>query len=618
MSKAQFAESLVGPGHTRFEHRGWWRFHQVHLYRIHSGRCLSETADLGLDSCQRVILPQSLDRSRMIMRDSIFVLLLAFVLPASAQSITTGGLPPSGPPDAGQSVKQIFAAFDHTDTPGCTVGVSLAGTEVLRAAWGMADLEHHVALTPDSVLEAGSVSKQFTAAAVLMLAEQGKLSLEDPVRKYIPELPDYGTTITIDHLVHHTSGLREWSSIVGVEGWPRSSREYSNLWVLDIASHQHSLNYKPGNEWSYTNTGYNLLAILVQRVSGKSLAQFTHDNIFSIMGMESTSWRDDFQRIVPGRAIAYEMEDGTEHQLMPFENAYGNGGLLTTVDDLLRWNDRFARSQIGDASFIRSELEPARLNDGESLFYAAGLFLDEYDGFREISHSGATAGYRAWLGFYPDRKLSVALLCNSAEANTVALGRRVADVYLLPSIEKPAGPSEVTLVGGMEGLYEDRRGHTTISIAREGGKLVANDKSPLIPVTPTSFRLSPEGSIFELVKNDNGKLIGLRVRSYGFVLDSFDKVDRVSPSRAELQAFTGEYFSDEAETTLNVELAPSGLEIHQRPDIVYPLTPAYADGFECRLGSVRFIRDESGHVTGLSFGDSRVWDLRFRRLVAKD
>jgi len=207
-----------------------------------------------------------------------------------------------------------------------------------------------------------------------------------------------------------------------------------------IASHQKTLNYKPGDEWSYTNTGYNLLAILVQRVSGKSLAEFTHDNIFSPLGMQATSWRDDFQRIVPNRAIAYEQANGSEHQLMPFENAYGNGGLLTTVDDLLRWNDRFSAPKIGDSSFVKSELEPGRLNDGRALFYAAGLFLTEHDGAREISHSGATAGYRAWLGFYPDRQLSVAVLCNSAEAHPVTLAHKVVDVYLLPRAINPPDP----------------------------------------------------------------------------------------------------------------------------------------------------------------------------------
>ena len=550
------------------------------------------------------------------MRNRVVPLLLLVTSSAFAQS--AGPINP--PADAAEGVKKIFAPYDHIDTPGCAVGVSLAGNEVLHAAYGMADLEHHVALTPDSVFEAGSVSKQFTAAAVLLLAEQGKLSLSDPVSKYFPELPNYGTAITIDHLLHHTSGLRDWGSVAEIAGWTRTTREYSNAWVLDIASHQKSLNYNPGDEWSYTNTGYNLLAILVQRVSGKSLAEFTHDNIFLPLGMHTTSWRDDFQRIVPDRAIAYAQSSGVEHQLMPFENAYGNGGLLTTVDDLLRWNARFGSAKIGDATFVKSELEPGRLNDGRSLFYSAGLFLTAHFGVREISHSGATAGYRAWLGYYPDQQLSVAVLCNAAEANTTLLGHNVVDLYLPPTGADEAqaeGKSKLVLVPDAEGLYESRRDHSTFSIERKDGRLVARGSAPITALSATSFRLSPEGATYELETDAAGMVTALRVLSMGYEADTFEKVERAKPSQAEMQAVAGDYISDEAETKLKVVLTPKGLEIHQRPDTVYPLKPTYASGFECELGSIRFLRDASGHVTGLSLGDSRMWDLRFQRVAAQ-
>jgi CubicO group peptidase (beta-lactamase class C family) len=547
-----------------------------------------------------------------------FLLMLALAASASAQSTGVTNAPANTPPaDAAERVKEIFAAYDHANAPGCVVGVSLGGAEVFRGAWGMADLEHNVALTPDSVLEAGSISKQFTAAAVLLLAEQGKLSLSDPVRKYIPELPDYGTPITIEQMLHHTSGLRDWGSVVEVAGWPRTTREYSNAWVVDIASRQKVLNYNPGDDWSYTNTGYNLLAVVVQRVSGKSLAQFTHDNIFVPLGMRTTSWRDDFQRIVPNRAIAYVQEDGSRRQQMPFENAYGNGGLLTTVDNLLRWNDRFSVSKIGEASFVKSELEPGKLNDGRTTFYAAGLFLAEHDGTREISHSGSTAGYRAWLGFYPDRKLSVALLCNAAEANTVRLGHKVADVYLLAAGEKPTEPSHVALTAGLAGLYENLRDHTTLSIVERDDKLVADGRFVLIPASAASFQLTPEGNTYEIAMDGAGKPMRLQVKAYGLDLEAFERVERTTPSEAEMQALTGDYVSDEAEAVFHVLLGAKELEIHQRPDIVYPLKPTYAGGFSSELGSIRFLRDASGKITGLSVGNARAWDLRFRRVEVK-
>jgi len=455
---------------------------------------------------------------------------------------------------------------------------------------------------------------------VLLLVEQGKLSLSDPVSKYFPELPDYGAPITIDHLLHHTSGLRDWGSVAEAAGWPRTTREYSNAWVLDIASHQKSLNYKPGDEWSYTNTGYNLLAILVQRVSGKSLAHFTHDKIFAPLDMQTTSWRDDFQRIVPNRAIAYKESDGVQRQLMPFENAYGNGGLLTTVDDLMRWNARFGGTKIGDANFIESELEPGKLNDGRSLFYSAGLFITAHNGAPEISHSGSTAGYSTWLGYYPSQQLSVAVLCNKADVNATLLGHKVVDVYLLPSGAdgaEGAGKKDATLVPGAEGLYESRHNHVTFTIERKDDKLIARERFPIEAISARSFRLLPEGTTYELGIDGSGKVTTMRAMLMGYQTDIFDKVEQINPTHAEMQAMTGDYVSDEAETTLKVVLTPKGLEIHQRPDTVYPLNPTYADGFQSELGSILFVRDASGHVTGMSLSGPRMWDLRLKRMEAK-
>ncbi len=538
------------------------------------------------------------------------LVLIALAIPVAAQ--TAGPLDP--PKDAAERVKKIFAGYDHTDTPGCTVGVSVAGTEVFRGAWGMADLEQHVALTPSSVLESSSIAKQFTAAAVLLLAEQGKLALTDPVRKYIPELPDYGTPITIEQLIHHTSGLRDWGQVAAIGGWPRTTRAYSNAGVLEITARQKALNYEPGDAWSYTNTGYNLLAIVVQRVSGQSLADFTRDNIFVPLGMKHTSWRDNFQRIVPDRAIAYDHTSDGLRQLMPFENTYGHGGLLTTVDDLLRWNDRFAWSGIGDASFVQSELKPGRLNDGRTLFYAAGLFLTEHNGLREISHSGATAGYSTWLGYYPGRQLSVALLCNTADVFTTGLGHQVADVYLAPTKDAAPAKPQIALLPDVEGVYESRRDHSALIIERKDGKLVAYSHRPLLPESSTVFRLVPEGSTYELTQDATGKTIGIRVVSTGYESDTFDKVPRAAPTPSDLKAMTGDYVSEEAETTLTVVLTPTGLEIHQRPDTVYPLTPTFKDAFDSDLGGIRFLRDPSGHVTEMSMGSGRVWDLRLRRV----
>ena len=294
----------------------------------------------------------------------------------------------------------------------------------------MADLEHDVPIKPDTIFEAGSVSKQFTAAAILLLAREGKLSLDDQARKYVPELPDYGAPLTIRQMLNHTSGLRDWGSVVAIAGWPRGTRVHNHAHVLDVVSRQRSLNFPSGTRYSYCNTGYNLAAIIVSRVSGQPFAEFTRARIFTPLGMSRTSWRDDYTRVVKDRAIAYTGGPGGFSTEMPFENIHGNGGLLTTVADLLRWTRNFSQPVVGDAQFVKELQTPGRFNDGRPHGYALGLMIGTYEGLQEVAHSGATAGYRAWLSEYPERQVAVAVLCNVSSGNAPQYAHAVADLYL--------------------------------------------------------------------------------------------------------------------------------------------------------------------------------------------
>ena len=350
------------------------------------------------------------------------------------------GIAAQSPAVSESKVDEIFSRWTN-DSPGCAVGVAKAGQPVLQKAYGMADLEHDVANKPDTIFEAGSVSKQFTAAAVLLLAADGKLSLDDPARKYIPELPDYGAPLTVRHMLQHTSGLRDWGEVASIAGWPRTSRVHSHAHVLDIVSRQKALNFPSGTQYSYSNTGYNLAAVLVSRVSGKSFAEFSKERVFGPAGMTHTSWRDDYTRLVKGRAVAYSQAQSGWRQNMPFENVHGNGGLLTTVGDLLKWNENFTSPKVGDAAFVKLQQEPGKFNDGKPHTYAMGLMVGSYKGVPEVAHSGSTAGYRAHLTRYPAQQVSVAVLCNAASANATQAAERVADLYLAGSIkDEPAQP----------------------------------------------------------------------------------------------------------------------------------------------------------------------------------
>jgi CubicO group peptidase (beta-lactamase class C family) len=538
---------------------------------------------------------------------------------AVALAVTSHAVHAQGPPrqDTIARVDSIFTRFTRT-TPGCAVGVSRHGRTVLAKAYGMANLEYDVPLTTESIIEAGSVAKQFTAAAILLLAQQGKLSVDDPVRKHIPELPDYGVRLTIRHMLNHTSGLRDWGTVATVEGWPRGSRVHTHAHVLDIVGRQRSLNFTPGSEYLYSNTGYNLLAIIVQRVSGRPFADFTRTEIFEPLGMARTSWRDDYTRIVKGRATAYSPAREGFRLDMPFENVHGNGGLLTTVEDLLRWNANFDAAHVGGPALLREQVRPGRLTSGREIEYAAGLRVARYRGIPEVSHSGSTAGYRAFLARYPDQGLAVAVLCNHAGAGAVGLGHRVADIFLGPPPSQPPPPKTVALAPGVlaarAGMYRNAITGQPLRISVRDGKLVDEGGTEAVALSPTVFQNANGGrAVFDVAADGRTQAMRLLQEDGDTLL--FLPVEPHTPTPNDLAALAGTYASDEAATTLTIAHEGGKLFLRQRPSLSFELRPAYRDVFEIPTGDVvRFLRDERGSVTEISLFLGRVRDLRFRRL----
>jgi CubicO group peptidase (beta-lactamase class C family) len=433
------------------------------------------------------------------------------------------------------------------------------------------------------------------------------------VRKYIPELPDYDTPITIRQMLHHTSGLRDWGSIEDVAGWPRGTRVYTHAHVLDIVSRQRALNFTPGTRWSYTNSGYNLAAILVARVSGEPFAEFTRKRIFVPLGMSRTSWRDDYTRIVKDRATAYAETDGRYYADMPFENVHGNGGLLTTVGDLLRWNQNFVTPQVGDVVFAQELQNPGVLASGEAFEYALGLGVSRYKGLREVSHSGTTGSYRAFLARYPDQGLSIAMLCNAGNSTPRETLHAIVELYLVDSLTLETPPAvaltEATL-DALAGLYRNVERGDTVRIERDGSALRLDGETVLTALSPLTFA---DGVGTVLTFDEKGSA---RIDEGNGLPRLLERVAEAHPTAAELASLAGSYASDEAETTLNVRVQGGTLEVTQRPDRVYALTPLYQDAFESDLGTIIFRRDSTSHVNAFSLVRDRVWDLRFQRQPA--
>ncbi|MBL8771401.1 MAG: beta-lactamase family protein [Phenylobacterium sp.] len=532
---------------------------------------------------------------------------MRWVVLAGILAVATGAQAQTSPVDA------VFSRLKPQE-PGCAVGVERAGEAPILRGFGSADLEHGAPITPDTVFEAGSVSKQFTAAAILLLAADGKLSLADDIRKHLPEMPDYGRPITIDMLLSHTSGLRDWGEVAALAGWPRTSRIYTAQEVLLIASRQKSLNYAPGEAYSYTNTGYNLAGLIVQRVSGQTLAEFTKDRLFEPLGMTHTSWRDNFRRIVSGRALAYEPGPGGAWlQDMPFENTYGHGALLTTVGDLLIWNRALSEGRLGPGVADRMA-ERAVLTGGRKIAYARGLMALTADGRDELSHSGATASYRAWLARVPSARLSVALLCNRGDINPVLIGRRLADA-LTPGAGAPAPagrtPSEAELAG-VPGLYVDERTGHVLRIAADKGELRLRGSGVLQPAAePGRFKAGGADFVFS-------GATAQRIGADGETTDYVRKPE-AKPAEADLQALAGAYSSPEAGAVLIASVDQGALVLSpaDRPSAAYRLQPLHADAFQGGGNLVRVVRDARGRVAALRFTGGRVYALDFRRIPAR-
>jgi hypothetical protein len=385
-------------------------------------------------------------------------------------------------------------------------------------------------------------------------------------------------------------------------------------------SRQRSLNFPPGSAYSYSNTGYNLAAILVSRVSGKSFADFTREMLFEPLGMTRTSWRDDFTRVVRDRSIAYDISpEGVTTMDMPFENVHGNGGLLTTVGDLLKWNENAVHAKVGGRGLIDLQRETMTLTNGEKIEYAFGLRVSTWKGVPEVAHSGSTAGYRAWLAQYPtEAHLSVAVLCNAGNAPATSLGHQVAELFLRPPLSGVAGDDHGVFpepwLREVAGLYRDRRRNAVLSIEFENGGLRNRELGPLYFTGKDALVNALAAARVQVERDAQGRLSGLRIAA-GAETTAFDRVEPAHPTAADLAAFAGEYASDEAELVLRVAVEDGKLVIHRRPDAKIPLTPTYADAFEGELGGIRFLRGPKGIVTEMSVSQDRVWDLRFQRVV---
>jgi CubicO group peptidase (beta-lactamase class C family) len=545
-------------------------------------------------------------------------LVLATFVPASTGIAQGATLPDS----LRHRVDSVFSRWNHTDTPGCSLGISQGGRPVYLHGYGMSDLQQGTAVTPASIFHVASISKEFSAYSIALLANDGRLSLDDNIRKYLPEIPDYGTPITIRHLIYHTSGLRDQWQLLGYAGWRYPDDLITENDVLGIVSRQRGVNFAPGTQYLYSNTGYTLLAVIVKRVSGKSLREFANERIFVPLGMTSTHFHDDHTMIVPGRTSAYDPRDGGGWKVsIPVFDTYGATSLFTTAADLLKWMAMLDTPMAGMAEVVTAAQTSGKLNDGTPINYGYGLSVGRYRGLRAIGHGGADAGYRAQVERYPERGIAIAVLCNAGNSGPGTLLRRVADV-LIGSSAPPTQVAADTITRAVSpevlqrwvGTYRDTISQAVARISVVRDTLRLGDRQVLLLTNDSSAR-TPGSNSFLRLRMANDAMQSIVALPRGARDVTFRRQAPFTPSRAELGAFAGTYYSEELDVTYNLALGDSGLVVRHRKIQDSRLTPAFPDAFTSDEDvTFIFTRDRSRKVVGFTITDGRMRGVKFARV----
>lgn len=539
-------------------------------------------------------------------------------------------------PAAGQSradrierTHQVFAEWNRPGSPGCAVGIVRDGKLIFDRGYGRANLDDDIPITSESVFYIASTSKQFTAASIALLALQGKLSLDDEVRKYIPELPAYDNPVTIRQLVHHTSGVRDYLALRSIAG--RSFEDFFDMpWAVELIARQEQLNFTPGSEFLYSNSGYLLLAEIVGRVSGKPLPEFGKENFFEPLGMDATHWGGDRHRVVPHRVISYDREDdGSWRRYLKNFHAMGDGNLLTSVEDLVTWDRMFYDTTDAWRPLVQLMHTRGVLNNGDTLNYAFGLFTGEYRDHRTIAHGGAFLGFRTELLRFPEDRFSAIVLCNFGSANPSSYAQRLADIWLFGDAETVAGEAPAPPADDEPRIELPRSAMTSFP------GVYRNPESPVgdivVTLGATDLTLEAAGATFLLAPTAPDRFrsvsgpVTLRVR---FETEGDRRLLRVTPpsgdemvltgsdlpsyASGEFNGFAGRYYSRELDATYLVSAHDGQLYVTPNTNEETALRPVGKDEFTMAGWTLTFSRADAT-IDGFALDAGRVRGLRFVR-----
>jgi CubicO group peptidase (beta-lactamase class C family) len=588
---------------------------------------------------------------RTVKKIALSVVLISTLIAAASTSVHTGLAFGQVHKDDSVTdrVDKLFAQWDKADSPGCALGIIKDGRLIYGHGYGMANLSYGIPIQVTSVFLIASISKQFTAMAVLMLVQQGKLSLDDDVRKYVPELPNLGAPLTIRQLLHHTSGIRDEEAMLPLAGF-REHDVITERDILDLVAAQKGLNYRPGEDFLYSNTGYTLLSIVVKRIIGKSLREFSEENIFKPLGMAGSHFVDDHTTILKNWTPGYEPVPGGGWKVsFPLFDFVGPTNVFTTIEDLARWDQNFYDKRVGGQAVIEQMLKPGVLNDGTEIDYAAGLFVGHWKGLRIVEHDGGDPGYRADFLRFPDQHFSVVCLCNVTNIDPNEITRQIAEIYLADEFKKnevkqhvasetmPAEVSERDLAA-VAGLYFNPITEIVRRIYLKEGKLMyfrgPDNESQLKPMGNNRFLMVdvPVRVEVNFVPPQQAALAKMYVvevpdpnQTSSHSLNNTGKpniyqaVNPASYSSQELTEYTGKYYSEELDVTYILRREDNKLVLRRKKSEEAPtLTPTFVDSFNLIIAnqsaSIRFKRDQKNHLTGFTLTVRSARGLLFKKL----
>jgi CubicO group peptidase (beta-lactamase class C family) len=568
------------------------------------------------------------------------IVLAASVALLMAMCLGCGTEPSSGREQAqlAQEVDDLFAEWNAPGSPGCALVLVDGGKVVLERCYGLASIEHGIPIKPTTRFELASVSKPFTAFGILLLEQEGKLTLSDDIQEYLPELPDYGAPITIADLLHHTSGISDWVDVRAYAG------EYGNAGfeiedLIDLVARQRVLEFEPGSMWSYSNTNYALLAEIIARVTGMPFGEWMHDNVFEPLEMDDTSFPTDGARVLPNRAAAYYRESGGEivRSLVETFEIPGPAHCFSTIEDMARWLGNFRTGRVGGLDLIARMTEKPTLTNGEQSFYGAGVGMTDYRGVLTVGHSGQTGSFKSELVYCPELEVGVAVLGNAGWMQADDVARRILDIYLAEELE-PVPEAGAVASGEMEetptydldpseyepflgGYRLDAAPSVLLGVAREGewlvGVLVGEGLDFFRPIGPAEFENRHRNCRLVFLGGDgrDGVFDQCHVTLRGEEMQATRVRNSSNPGWVD--ECIGLYYSDELEAVYEIVRGPDGLVVRAPNSASRPLQPIDTDIVAGGIGVLRFLRGDESEVIGFDFGEPEDFgkrQIRFLRL----